>query len=110
MSAAFSCVRNARTVALAALVLSALTVGASAGDGAPPPRPIPPTAPPTVHPIVAPPTAHPIIFAPTVRDHRGETAKLSPAGTYDSRSATVRDHRSNAGSGAASTPAGHSPK
>jgi hypothetical protein len=86
MPAKFHGVQNANLVVLAAVALSALTVSASA----------------QVH--------HPItrVFA---RDHTGQVGKPpSPAGTYDPASATVRDHRSNAGSGAASMPAGHSPK
>ena len=90
MSAKSSAVRHPRLVALAAVMLSALTVSASARDGTP------------IH--------HPIIVV-TTRDHTGEVAKRPPPkGTYDAATATVRDHRSNAGSGAASMPAGHSPK
>ena len=92
MPAKFHGVKNANLVVLVAVALSAPTVSASAASGVPVP----------IH--------HPIVRVIT-RDHTGQVGKPpSPAGTYDSASATVRDHRSNAGSGAASMPAGHSPK
>jgi hypothetical protein len=76
MSAITSCDRNVRIVALTALMISALTVSASARDGTP------------IH--------HPIIVV-TTRDHAGEAAKRPPPkGTYDTANATVRDHRAAA--------------
>lgn len=76
MSAKSTSVRNTHLIALAAVLLSGLTVSASARDGTP------------IH--------HPIIVV-HARDHTGETAKSPPPkGTYDTANATVRDHRTAA--------------
>ena len=83
MSATFSGIRTARMVALAAVMLSALTVGASAGEyhgshHLPIPRPTP---------------------VPTVKS------------SYDPATSIIRDHRNrNAGNGATSVPNGGQPK
>ena len=71
--------RNVRIVATTATILLALTIGAEAHH--PPPH--------------------------NDRDHRGLAAK-PPAtkGTYNPANATVRDHRTPAGSGASAIPTG----
>jgi hypothetical protein len=109
MPALSSPARNAGLAALAALVLLAPTVSASAGDGVPTPTP------PKSTPQPPNSTPHPIL-PPIVRDHRSvrdfrtPTQKILHDGSYDTEAVLVRDHRSKAGSGAASMPAGHSPK
>lgn len=76
MSALFSSACNIRVAILMAVMLSALTVSASARD---------------VTPI------HHSIIVVTPRDHTGEAAKRPPPkGTYDTANATVRDHRAAA--------------
>jgi hypothetical protein len=97
MSAIFSNIRTAHIVALTAVALSALTVGASAGGyhGSQHPTPLPPDSGyhGSQHPTPVPPPV------PAVKS------------SYDPATSIIRDHRNrSAGNGTTSVPNGGQPK